>query len=83
MQCFFRKVSKIKLYQFEHCPFCEKVRKKLAELGLEYEKIEVDRTNKPKQVLDTGGTVPVIDIDGEIISDSSQIVEELEKRFNS
>ena len=76
-------MSKIKLYQFEHCPFCEKVRKKLAELGLEYEKIEVDRTNKPKQVLDTGGTVPVIDIDGEIISDSSQIVEELEKRFNS
>ena len=72
---------KIKLYQFEHCPFCAKVRNKLEELGLEYDKLEVDRDNKPQLVLDKGGTVPVIDIDGEIIGDSSVIVEELDKRF--
>ena len=76
-------MPKILLYQFENCPYCEKVRRKLAELGLEYEKFEVDRSNKPDVVLQTGGTVPVIDIDGKIISDSSRIVEYLEENFKS
>ena len=35
--------NKIKLYQFEDCSFCEKVRAKLEELGFEYGKINVPR----------------------------------------
>ena len=33
----------IKLYQFETCPFCAKVRDKLEELGFKYEKKNMSR----------------------------------------
>ena len=71
----------IKLYQFATCPFCEKVRKKLAELGLEYEKIEVDRNNKPDIVKKLHGTVPVIDDDGMVMDESGEIVKYLEEKY--
>lgn len=71
----------IKLYQYETCPYCEKVRRKLAELGIEYEKIEVDYINKPDVVINTGGTVPVIDDDGMIMNESDDIVRYLEEKY--
>lgn len=71
----------IKLYQFANCPFCEKVRKKLFELNLEYEKIEVDPGDKPKIVLDLGGTVPVIDDNGMVMNESDEIVKYLEGKY--
>lgn len=73
----------LKLYQYATCPFCEKVRAKLAELGLEYEKIEVDPANKPEEVTSTGGTVPVIDDDGMIMNESEDIVDYLEQKYGS
>lgn len=71
----------IKLYQFADCPYCEKVRRKLADLGIKYEKIEVDRANKPKVVLNLGGTVPVIDDNGLIMNESADIVKYLEEKY--
>ncbi len=71
----------IKLYQYEDCPYCEKVRRKFAELGLEYEKIEVDFMNKPEPVTSTGGTVPVIDDNGLIMNESDDIVAYLEEKY--
>ena len=71
----------LKLYQFEDCPFCAKVRSKLEELGVKYEKIEVDRANKPKVVLDLGGTVPVIDDAGMVMNDSDEIIKYLEEKY--
>ena len=71
----------LKLYQFEYCPYCAKVRKKLDELGLKYEKIEVDPKNKPKIVIELGGTVPVIDDNGRIMNESDDIVAYLEKNY--
>ncbi len=71
----------MKLYQFANCPFCEKVRKKLAELNLKYEKIEVERGNKPKVVLDLGGTVPVIDDNGMVMNESDDIVRYLDQKY--
>jgi len=71
----------IKLYQYETCPFCAKVRAKLDELKIEYEKVEVDRANKPEPVTSTGGTVPVIDDDGMIMNESADIVDYLEEKF--
>lgn len=71
----------IKLYQFAECPYCEKVRRKLAELNVEYEKIEVDPTNKPEEVISTGGTVPVIDDAGMIMNESDAIVDYLVNKF--
>lgn len=71
----------IKLYQYEDCPYCEKVRRKLAELNLEYEKIEVDPMNKPDVVKELGSTVPVIDDGGMVMNESDDIVAYLEETY--
>lgn len=73
----------IKLYQYTECPFCEKVRQKLAKLELQYEKIEVDPANKPQVVKDLGGTVPVIDDNGMIMNESADIVAYLENKYGA
>lgn len=75
---------KITLYQFEECPYCAKVRAKLDELGLEYEKVNVPRDRedpKRKEIAKKSGvlTVPVVDIDGEFTGESDVIVGKLEQ----
>ena len=71
----------IKLYQYEECPFCAKVRRKLDELGLKYEKINVDPANKPAAVLSVGHTVPVIDDNGMIMNESDKIIGYLSQKY--
>lgn len=71
----------IKLYQYENCPYCATVRRKMDELGLKYEKIEVDPANKPAVVLSVGRTVPVIDDDGMVMNESDDIVAYLENKY--
>ena len=71
----------ITLYQFETCPFCLRVRSKLYSLGIKYEKVEVDRNNKPAIVTETGGMVPVVKIGEKVMSDSARIIEYLEENF--
>lgn len=71
----------IKLYQYTECPFCEKVRQKLAELKLDYEKVNVDPANKPEVVIKLGGTVPVIDDNGMVMNESSEIVKYLAEKY--
>lgn len=73
----------IKLYQYEDCPFCAKVRRKLDELKLDYEKINVDPVNKPDVVLSVGHTVPVIDDDGMVMNESDKIMRYLEEKYES
>lgn len=77
---------KITLYQFETCPYCEKVRQKLAEKRLEYEKVEVPRNRDDpirKDLFEKSGvhTVPVIKIDNKYIGESGDIVKYLEENF--
>jgi len=69
----------ITLYQFEDCPYCAKVRRELDRIGLKYTKAEMVRDrNDPtrKLLLEKSGvpTVPVIEIDGKFIGDSSAII---------
>ncbi|MGL5830957.1 MAG: glutathione S-transferase N-terminal domain-containing protein [Candidatus Altimarinota bacterium] len=71
----------IKLYQYADCHYCERVRRKFTELGLEYEKIEVNPFDKPFAVTSTGGHVPVIDDNGLVMSDSSDIIKYLEEKY--
>ena len=73
---------KITLYQFEDCPYCAKVRAKLDELSLEYQKVNVSRDREDpqrKELLEKSNvqTVPVIDIDGEYTGDSDVIIDTL------
>ncbi len=69
----------IKLYRFKQCPFCDHVQDFMDENNIPYEIILVERENKPKEVLSTGGTVPVIEINGKLISNSSKIIAYLSK----
>lgn len=74
----------LKLYQYEDCYYCEKVRRKLAELDVPYEKIEVDYSfsKKPEIVIKAnGGRVPVLDDDGHIVVESDYIIRYLELKF--
>ncbi len=76
-------MGKIILYQFENCPFCAKVRAKLAEKGLKYEKVDVstDRSDSlRKKLLEKSGvaTVPVIEIEGKFIGESDAIIDYLD-----
>tara|TARA_Y100000310_G_scaffold345863_1_gene471775 strand:+ start:40143 stop:40376 length:234 start_codon:yes stop_codon:yes gene_type:complete len=76
----------ITLYQFEACPFCEKVRNVLDAKGIEYEKVEVPRDREDpirKELLEKSGvaTVPVIDIDGKMMGESGDIVAYIEENY--
>ncbi len=79
-------MAKITLFQFEACPFCAKVRTKLEEKGLKYEKVNVLRDREDsqrKELAEKSGvfTVPVIKIDDKYIGDSGEIIEYLEENF--
>lgn len=76
--------KKLILYQFEECPYCQKVRDYLDDKKISYEKVNVarDREDDTRKMLfeKTGvHSVPVIDIDGEFIGDSSAIIAHFEK----
>ncbi len=73
------------LYQFETCPFCEKVRNYLEENNIEYEKVNVapDREDPlRKEIAEKSGifTVPVIKDGDKYIGDSQEIINYFEKR---
>lgn len=77
--------SMIKLYNLDHCPYCRKVREKLAELNLQYETIEVPKEKSLRQeVIQVSGqpSVPVL-VDGDVIiaDDDNQAVAYLEQKY--
>lgn len=74
----------IKLYQFEVSPFCDKVRRVMNFKGLDYEAIEVSLQaavlGKTKKINPTG-KLPAVEINGQCIGDSSDIVLALEEMY--
>lgn len=72
--------SMIKLYAKHGCPFCIMVETKLKQLGLEYE-VEWVGSDRPKIVLDHGGTVPVIQDGDVVMGESADIIEYLDKKY--
>ncbi len=74
----------MKLYQFETCPYCQRVRLALEAKGIEYEKVEVptDRDERT-EIFELSGQymVPVL-VDGErVISDSTAIIAYLNEKY--
>ena len=70
-----------KLYDFSASPFCIKIRRILEYKGIEYEKIDTSG-GKILEVKRRGkiGKVPALDIDGELVCDSTDIAYVLERR---
>lgn len=64
----------IKLYRFKYCPYCDLVQDFMDEQSIPYTIILVEKENKPLEVRSTGGTVPVIEDHGKLVSDSSKVI---------
>ncbi len=72
----------IKLYETTFCPYCDIVKDRLNELGLEFESVIVPSPHHLREIvqeLSGQSLVPVI-VDGdEVINDSQRILEYLSK----
>ena len=71
------------LYQFELCPFCHKVKAAFEAKGIPYQTIDVNpMTKKELPELDSNERrkVPVLEMDGKRIADSTAILAFLEER---
>jgi len=77
-------MPEVTLYQFELCPYCQKVRAGLDLNGLLYRQVEVNPMNKKElPALPAGAPrkVPVLEIDGRLLWDSTEILAYLEAHF--
>ena len=74
----------MKLYNIDSCGYCAMVRNELAQIGLEYEKIDVSWSHpERKEVYEVSGqtTVPVL-VDGDkILADEYEIIDYLKKTY--
>lgn len=80
-------MANLELYELEGCPYCAKVKNKLAELGLEYESHMVPRSHSERTDVETvsGQTgVPVL-VDTEHgvegMPESDDIIQYLEETY--
>ncbi len=74
----------VTLYQFELCPYCHKVRAGLEAKGIPFKKVEVNPMNKkelPELEAEGRKKVPVLEFEGEIVRDSTDILAWMEARF--
>ena len=82
-------MASLELYELEGCPFCAKVKRKLDELGLEYESHMVPRSREERTEVEavsgqTGVPVLVDEEHGvEGMPESEDIVRYLEETYGS
>jgi glutathione S-transferase len=82
-------MANLQLYELTGCPYCAKVRRKLDELGLEYESHTVPRSHAKRTEVEalSGQTrVPVlVDEDNGVegMPESDDIVEYLDEQYGS
>ncbi|KAI8364946.1 glutathione S-transferase [Blakeslea trispora] len=71
--------NKFILYSNEVCPFGHRVRIAFAELGIQYEQVEVDLINMPEwyKEIDPVENVPCLSVDGNVLTESMVILEYL------
>ncbi len=78
------RLIRMKLYNLESCPFCIMVRRKLDELELRYEKINVPPAHHLRtEVIQVSGqpAVPVL-VDGDVVlDDEDDIIEYLDSKY--
>jgi glutaredoxin 3 len=80
-------MSNLELYELEGCPYCAKVKDKLAELDLEYESHMVpsshDERTEVEEVSGQTGVPVLVDPDNDVegMAESDDIVEYLEQNY--
>lgn len=70
------------LYQYEACPFCNKVKAFLDYYDIAYKVIEVNPISKKEIKWSDYKKVPILMVDGEHMVDSSDIINKLAQRIN-
>ncbi|CAN0906192.1 Prostaglandin E synthase 2 [Linum grandiflorum] len=70
------------LYQYEACPFCNKVKAFLDYYNIPYKVVEVNPISKKEIKWSEYKKVPILTVDGEQMVDSSEIVSELFKKIH-
>ena len=74
----------MKLFNIDGCGYCAMVRNQLAQMGIDYEKIDVSWSHQErKQVYKASGqtTVPVLVDGGTILADEYEIIDYLQKTY--
>jgi glutathione S-transferase len=75
----------LELYQFEGCPYCSKVRKKMSELKIDYVARQVDKQDRSRVEEVSGqSSVPVlVDPNRDVtMPESDDIVEYVEEHYS-
>ncbi|KAJ6773515.1 MICROSOMAL PROSTAGLANDIN E SYNTHASE-2 [Salix purpurea] len=70
------------LYQYEACPFCNKVKAFLDYYNIPYKVVEVNPISKKEIKWSDYKKVPILKVDGEQMVDSSDIVDKLFQRMH-
>ncbi|XP_034673406.1 prostaglandin E synthase 2-like [Vitis riparia] len=70
------------LYQYEACPFCNKVKAFLDHYDIGYKFVEVNPTNKKEIKWSEYKKVPILTVDGEQMVDSLDIINKLFQRIH-
>ncbi|KAJ8772670.1 hypothetical protein K2173_027847 [Erythroxylum novogranatense] len=70
------------LYQYEACPFCNKVKAFLDYYNIPYKVVEVNPINKKEIKWSEYKKVPILTVDGEQMVDSSEIIDSLLRKTN-
>lgn len=77
--------TEIKLYQAEWCPYCQKVRMHMTELGLNYHIINVPRNKQDRtkliEISNQPGIPTLVDGDTIIAGDDDKIIEYLNEKY--
>ncbi|XP_024929305.2 uncharacterized protein LOC107418554 [Ziziphus jujuba] len=71
------------LYQYEACPFCNKVKAFLDYYDVPYKVVEVNPLSKKEIKWSDYKKVPILMVDGEQLVDSSAIIDQLDAKIHS
>ncbi|XP_078154850.1 glutathione S-transferase family protein [Carex rostrata] len=74
--------KEVVLYQYQACPFCNKVRAFLDYHDIPYKVVEVNPLSKKEIKWSDYKKVPILVVDGEQLVDSSEIINKLNHRIN-
>lgn len=74
--------KEVVLYQYEACPFCNKVKAFLDYYDIPYKVVEVNPMNKKEIKWSDYKKVPILKVDGEQMVDSSDIIDKLFQRIH-